>query len=97
MHASTQVDKVKRQAADAEAAARGSDQQARELAKVDSRAERERKAAEAEVRACGISHMPQRTYAKGRGSGGGDAGSGQQLRGLLAGAARGPPSTPAGR
>eukprot|EP00198_Chlamydomonas_reinhardtii_P008473 XP_001697810.1 flagellar/basal body protein [Chlamydomonas reinhardtii] len=46
-----QLERSKRQAADAEAAARSTEGQVRELAKADSRAERERKAVEAEVRA----------------------------------------------
>lgn len=46
---SSQLERSKRQAADAEAAARSTEGQVRELAKADSRAERERKAVEAEV------------------------------------------------
>ncbi|KXZ50844.1 hypothetical protein GPECTOR_15g530 [Gonium pectorale] len=47
----SQLDRAKRQAAEAESAARSTESQARELAKADSRAERDRRAAEAEVRA----------------------------------------------
>ncbi|PNH05013.1 hypothetical protein TSOC_008740 [Tetrabaena socialis] len=46
-----ELDRSRKQAADAEAAVRGTESQARELVRADSRAERDRRAAEAEVRA----------------------------------------------
>ncbi|GLI66733.1 hypothetical protein VaNZ11_010674 [Volvox africanus] len=46
-----QLDRAKKQAAEAESALRSTESQVRELAKSDSRAERERRASEAEVRA----------------------------------------------